>query len=100
MGEKCLDYSYKKMVDEMRQTTWTSEAGVGGRQWTYQTCTEFGWYQSSSQPGHPYTDMFNVSFFEKQCSDIYGSRYNLDLLNKGIKRTNTFYGAKNIEVVK
>ena len=28
-----------------------SEAGAGGRQWIYQTCTEFGWYQSSNQLG-------------------------------------------------
>ena len=24
---------------------------VGNRQWFYQTCTQFGWYQSSDQPG-------------------------------------------------
>ena len=24
---------------------------VGNRQWFYQTCTQFGWYQSSDQQG-------------------------------------------------
>ena len=47
--QKCLDYSYEKMIQEMSETSWDSAAGVGGRQWIYQTCTEFGWYQSSNQ---------------------------------------------------
>ena len=41
-GEKCLDYSYKSMIETMKSTSWKSAAGIGGRQWTYQTCTEFG----------------------------------------------------------
>ena len=27
------------------------------RQWMYQTCTEFGWYQSSNQPGKYFVDL-------------------------------------------
>ena len=38
-NEECLDYSYDKMIEEMSEINWDSEAGVGGRQWTYQTCT-------------------------------------------------------------
>ena len=38
-NEGCLDYSYDKMIEEMSEINWDSEAGVGGRQWTYQTCT-------------------------------------------------------------
>ena len=36
--------------------------GVGFRQWIYQTCTEFGWYQSSDQPDHPYGTKFPLEF--------------------------------------
>ena len=55
--QKCLDYSYEKMIQEMAETSWDSAAGVGGRQWIYQTCTEFGWYQSSNQV------IYKFSFF-------------------------------------
>ncbi|TRY70321.1 hypothetical protein TCAL_08250 [Tigriopus californicus] len=75
-----------------------NEAGVGGRQWLYQTCTEFGWYQSSDQPGHPYTPYFPIEFLEKQCTDIFGSKYDLALLQKGIDQTNIMYGGKDIQV--
>merc|ERR1711971_1464151 len=43
-GEKCLDHSYDNQVLELQQTAWESNAAAGGRQWIYQTCTEFGWY--------------------------------------------------------
>ena len=59
--EKCLDINYVNMVKELRQTSWSSIGGVGARQWTYQTCTEFGWYQSSDQPKHPFTDKQVIS---------------------------------------
>ena len=41
--EKCMDHSYDSMIKQLKETSWNSEAGVGGRQWLYQTCTEFGW---------------------------------------------------------
>lgn len=97
-NEGCLDYSYDKMIEELSEISWSSEAGEGGRQWTYQTCTEFGWYQSSNQPGNPFTDLFNATFFEKQCQDIFGLKFDLNLLEKGIQRSNVMYGAKDIEV--
>ncbi|XP_059091857.1 putative serine protease K12H4.7 [Tigriopus californicus] len=97
-GQTCMDHEYKTMIDLLKQTNWESEAGVGGRQWLYQTCTEFGWYQSSDQPGHPYTPYFPIEFLEKQCTDIFGSKYDLALLQKGIDQTNIMYGGKDIQV--
>lgn len=29
--EECLDYSYKEMISELKQTSWTSAAGTGGK---------------------------------------------------------------------
>ena len=50
--EYCMDYRYQALVDFGRQTDYKTAAGY--RQWVYQTCTEFGWFDSSDQPGHPY----------------------------------------------
>ena len=41
--EECLDYSYQTMIQELSEVSWDSEAGEGGRQWTYQVkfkCSE------------------------------------------------------------
>ena len=56
--QECFDVSYDEMIKELREVSYNKN--VGGRQWIYQTCTEFGWYQSSDQPGHPFTDQFPV----------------------------------------
>ena len=59
-GQSCLNYTYQSMLDDLLQTEWDKAIQVGGRQWTYQTCSEFGWYQSSDQPNHPYGSRFPV----------------------------------------
>ena len=39
-----------------------------------------------------------MAFLEKQCTDVFGPKFDLSLLEKGIRRTNANYGAKNIQV--
>ena len=36
------------------------------RPWFYQTCTEFGWYQSSSQKSHPFGSTFPLGTGHKE----------------------------------
>ena len=72
-GAECLDVDYDQKGDTinedqgvngncvnavrmLQQTNYTDPASrvpgdVGNRQWFYQTCTQFGWYQSSDQTG-------------------------------------------------
>ena len=56
--QECLNYTYQSMLDDLLETEWDKSVQVGGRQWTYQTCAEFGWYQTSDQPNHPYGSRF------------------------------------------
>lgn len=96
--EKCLDYRYTKMIHELRNITWDSEQAEGGRQWMYQTCTEFGFFQTSTGQSTVYGNNFPVEFFVQQCIDIFGPRYNMDLLKSAVARTNILYGALNLQV--
>ena len=106
--EKCLDYKYNKMVEEMRNTSWAQQNNDGGnipfnnfiiftvskyfmvklkcnfisllgRQWMYQTCTEFGFYQTSTARPLLFSETFPVDFFVQQCADIFGPRYNFNI---------------------
>lgn len=47
---------------------------VGALVQVYQTCTEFGYFQSSDAPAdmQPFGDLFPVHFSAQQCLDIYG----------------------------
>ncbi|XP_031831625.1 putative serine protease K12H4.7 [Nomia melanderi] len=96
--EKCLDYMYNKMVHKLRNVSWVSEEAEGGRQWMYQTCTEFGFFQSSTAQSNLFSDNFPVDFFIQQCIDVFGPRYDIYLLKSAVDRTNVLYGALNLEV--
>jgi hypothetical protein len=73
-NQTCFDYKYDKMIDQMKNVSWDSEVSAGARQWTYQTCTEFGFYQTSNDAGSVFGDKFQADFFVEQCGDIYGER--------------------------
>ncbi|KAF5295491.1 hypothetical protein FQR65_LT10479 [Abscondita terminalis] len=95
---KCLSYKYDEMIKELRDISWGSAMAEGGRQWTYQTCTEFGFFQSSSYNPQVFGNKFPVDFFIEMCTDIFGPKFNSTFLDAGVDRTNTFYGALDIEV--
>lgn len=98
--EKCLDHTYASMINKMKATAWENNTDVGGRTWTYQTCTEFGFYQSSDSLHQPFGDEFPLKFWTQQCEDIFGPEYTLAVLNAGVARTNTMYGGRNLKVTR
>lgn len=89
----CLDYKYDKMIAEMKNVSWDSEVAKGMRQWTYQTCTEFGFYQTSENKSDTFGDRFGVDFFIRQCMDIFSDRMNGKFLEQAVAQTNKYYGA-------
>ena len=66
-------------VRELQENSWESDAARGGRQWTYQTCTEFGWYQSTDLPADPWHHTVPVTFFEQAPTN----KHHLPLLEFG-----------------
>jgi pimeloyl-ACP methyl ester carboxylesterase len=97
-NETCLDYKYDKMISELKSTSLESEASEGGRQWTYQTCSEFGYFQTSSYKPQIFGNRFDLSYSIQQCEDIFGPSYNKTFLEHAIYRTNTLYGGLDIDV--
>lgn len=62
------------------------------RQWYYQTCTEFGYYQTTNSTKSAFGTLFPLRFFEDLCVDLYGDYYNAHFLNTRTDRTNLMYG--------
>ncbi|XP_022658544.1 putative serine protease K12H4.7 [Varroa jacobsoni] len=91
-NETCLDYDYDKFVRSMRNVSYDARSGEGGRQWMYQTCVEFGFFQSSDAKDQPFGQQFPVQLFIQQCRDIFDDFFDNAMLNRAIFRTNTQYG--------
>jgi len=98
--KNCTDFKYSKTVKDMQQEKWEDPSASGERQWTYQTCTEFGFFQSSDLDDQPFGNLFPVKFSIRECQDVYGIQFGEAFLQSRIKWTNANYGAKDIKVSK
>lgn len=67
----CLDMKYENNVQKFRDDDWAAEANVQMRQWTYQTCTEFAWFQTSSSNDQIFGSSYPLEYFEALCQDLY-----------------------------
>ncbi|XP_061194515.1 putative serine protease F56F10.1 [Saccostrea echinata] len=100
-SQKCLDNSFNSMIKELQNVSWNASASEGGRQWMYQTCTEFGFFQSSDLGDtQPFGNFFDVNFSVQQCIDIFGPKFNQNLIQQGINRTNTNYGGMGMKATR
>ncbi|CAG2181294.1 unnamed protein product, partial [Oppiella nova] len=98
-GGQCIDFNYKKMISAVKQTSKKSPAVSSGmRQWTYQTCTEFGYYQTTSLKDSPFGHNLPVEFFTKQCTDIFGPQITAQTIEKAVEATNFYYGGRQPNV--
>jgi hypothetical protein len=89
-GGECVDVSYADMVTELKNSS--IQMGVGGRQWIYQSCIEFGYFQTSDSPNQPFGNLFNVSSQTILCQDVFGFDFMPD-----VNWTRTEFGANEPE---
>lgn len=89
--EKCLDYKYDKMIEKLRETSWKSEVAEGARQWMYQTCKEFAFFQTSSK-SKIFEGKFEDKFIAQQCTDVFGPYFGKLSVITGVMMTNIQYG--------
>ncbi|KAI3383561.1 hypothetical protein SNEBB_005366 [Seison nebaliae] len=96
--ENCTDFNYEEMIEELQNIKWDKTGASNGRQWIYQTCAEFGWYQSSTSTQQPFGHRFPIDFWTKQCYDVYGEKFMKDNIQSNVNNTNIFYGSRQLPV--
>ncbi|XP_030298317.1 thymus-specific serine protease [Sparus aurata] len=90
--EPCLDISHEKAVKDLMDTSLHSGRRAE-RQWTYQTCTEFGFYQTCEDATCPFSGMVTLAVHTEVCPMLFGiSQHSLP---GRIAFTNTYYGGDN-----
>lgn len=65
------------------------------RQWFYQTCTEYGWYQSSGSKLQPFGTKFPADLYINACKDAYSDALTSAAIHENVAATNEFFGALN-----
>lgn len=61
------------------------------RQWFYQSCNEFGWFQTSGSKHQPLGTKFNTNFYTNICRDAFGKEYTDSAIENKIQDTNSFF---------
>ncbi|TWW76722.1 Thymus-specific serine protease [Takifugu flavidus] len=89
--EPCLDVSHEKTLKDLMDTSPSPHAGRRSvRQWTYQTCTEFGFFQTCEDTTCPFSGMVTLQFETEVCPTVFG--VSRPSLARQIAFTNTYYG--------
>ncbi|XP_061386786.1 putative serine protease K12H4.7 [Musca vetustissima] len=91
----CVDVSYKSTVNYYKDSTYVYGAS---RPWYFQTCNEYGWYQTSGSRNQPFGTKFPVTFYTTLCTDVFGRKYSNEQINKLADQTNADFGGMNPEV--
>jgi len=86
--DSCLDVSYEKMIDALKNESYSGE--IGDRQWTYQTCVEFGYFQSTDSQQQPFGNLVPLEYYTNICRDVFGFSW-----LPRIAESNVNYGGKN-----
>ncbi|KAM8902570.1 thymus-specific serine protease isoform 2-T2 [Spinachia spinachia] len=87
--EPCLDVSHEKTVTALMDTA-VYLGRTAERQWTYQTCNEFGFYQTCEEASCPFSGLVTLRSQTELCRMLFGiSQHSLP---ERVAFTNTYYG--------
>ncbi|XP_018564987.1 putative serine protease K12H4.7 isoform X2 [Anoplophora glabripennis] len=90
----CLSYDYANYVAYLKNTQTNGDY----RQWIYQTCTEYGWYQTTNRDDKVFGKGCSVDLYTNLCAEVFGQSFNETFINAQIDRTNANYGGIDIAV--
>lgn len=94
-SSSCTDVTYKAMVASLSDTSYSY--GMM-RQWFYQTCNEYGWYQTSGSKDQPFGSKFPVDLYISVCNDVYGIDFTNETIHQKVENTNKDFGGLNPNV--
>ncbi|GMS95472.1 hypothetical protein PENTCL1PPCAC_17647, partial [Pristionchus entomophagus] len=66
---------------------------LAGLLWTWQTCNEFGYYQTTDYGEGIFGTPVPLNFFVVMCERVFG--VGMDRIENGVERTNYQYGGRN-----
>nr|XP_033330196.1 putative serine protease K12H4.7 [Megalopta genalis] len=89
--KECSAVDYKNFILNHTRKDWDKQPDVM-RQWFYQTCTEYGYFQTSTSKKSTFGTMVPLSFFTEMCRDLYDYYFDSKYLDSRVRRTHIMYG--------
>ncbi|KAK5979165.1 Serine carboxypeptidase S28, partial [Trichostrongylus colubriformis] len=87
--------SYDEMIEYLQETQFENDEyfDSGARSWTWQTCTEFGYYQTTDGgPNGIFGSVTPLSLYANMCRDVFGQKFNADYITAAVHSTQEYYG--------
>lgn len=69
-NESCISLDYESDIEGLKEINTTMAFNF--RPWFYQTCSEFGWYQTTDSKNQPFGKLSPVEFYVDLCKDVFG----------------------------
>ncbi|KAM9663672.1 thymus-specific serine protease-like [Trichechus inunguis] len=91
----CLSANYSDELEELSNSSLDDLHIKYERQWLYQCCTEFGFFETTDSKNQPFSGT-PLRYFFQMCSDVFGPEFSRDLVVRGVKTTNKYYGGFNV----
>lgn len=74
-GQPCVDASYSSFITLYEIDQWNTASTSGAmRQWIYQTCNEFGWFQTSTSEDQIFGSSFPPQLNVDICLALYSNQ--------------------------
>ncbi|XP_055294890.1 thymus-specific serine protease-like [Sitodiplosis mosellana] len=87
-SEMCVSITYEHEVEVLKNSTLPSAA----RPWYYQTCAEYGWYQTTDFKNQPFVSKSPLKNYLSLCQDVFGDAFGVSLVGSNVNHTNVMYG--------
>uniref|UniRef100_A0A8R1HS23 Uncharacterized protein n=1 Tax=Caenorhabditis japonica TaxID=281687 RepID=A0A8R1HS23_CAEJA len=89
------DNNYQNMVNELKDAQKYGPNSAAGLLWTWQTCSEFGYFQSADSGNGIFGSPTPVNMYVQLCQDVFGDKYDRKFIDNAIDNTNYKYGDRD-----
>ncbi|XP_063709094.1 thymus-specific serine protease-like [Culicoides brevitarsis] len=96
-GNYCYGHRYVDTLYYYQGTKWGGES-ESYRQWYYQTCVDFGYFQTSNSTNQPFGSSFPADLYTQMCADAFDRSLTRPAIEGLIAKTNEKYGALDPKV--
>lgn len=71
----CIGTQYSDLIRGLKATSLDASVAFGDRQWFYQSCNEFGFFQTTDNPNTLFGNLITMKFMIDQCTEVFGPKY-------------------------